>query len=234
MDLSKAMSFSSLTCSPPGSMSSAAEPSAPPWRRISPGSASPRSPSTISTRWRPTTSPTRCSGRPTSASLRWMPWPSSSTPSIPTSAVASSWSARAGPARRLSGYVFLCVDNIDLRREIAQACQAAPMSRGCSISGCVSPTPSITPPTGRTKSPWRTSSRPWPSPTRRPPRRPRFPPCNITLSVVPTVRMVVGLGVANFINFVKGGSPEKAHSGGRLRPHGGRLLTARRGGSPPA
>jgi hypothetical protein len=28
--------------------------------------------------------------------------------------------------------------------------------------------------------------------------------CNITLSVAPTIRMICSLGVANFINFVKG------------------------------
>ncbi len=33
--------------------------------------------------------------------------------------------------------------------------------------------------------------------------------CNITLSVVPTVREVVALGVSNFINFVKGGPLKK-------------------------
>lgn len=33
--------------------------------------------------------------------------------------------------------------------------------------------------------------------------------CNITLSVAPTVRMIVAAGVSNFINFVKGGSLRK-------------------------
>ena len=33
--------------------------------------------------------------------------------------------------------------------------------------------------------------------------------CNITLSVVPTVRMIVACGVSNFINFVKGNSIKK-------------------------
>jgi len=33
--------------------------------------------------------------------------------------------------------------------------------------------------------------------------------CNITLSVVPTVRMIVAMGVSNFINFVKGGDIRK-------------------------
>jgi len=28
--------------------------------------------------------------------------------------------------------------------------------------------------------------------------------CNVTLSVAPTIRMICSLGVANFINFVKG------------------------------
>ena len=33
--------------------------------------------------------------------------------------------------------------------------------------------------------------------------------CNVTLSVCPTVRAIVALGVANFINFVKGGPLKK-------------------------
>ena len=33
--------------------------------------------------------------------------------------------------------------------------------------------------------------------------------CNVTLSVAPTVRMVCALGVANFINFVKGSRLKK-------------------------
>jgi len=33
--------------------------------------------------------------------------------------------------------------------------------------------------------------------------------CNVTLSVVPTVRMIVACGVSNFINFVKGGDLRK-------------------------
>ena len=36
--------------------------------------------------------------------------------------------------QRLSGYVFLCVDNIDLRREIATANKDNPYIRQCSIS----------------------------------------------------------------------------------------------------
>ena len=28
--------------------------------------------------------------------------------------------------------------------------------------------------------------------------------CNVTLSVAPTIRMICALGIANFVNFVKG------------------------------
>ena len=33
--------------------------------------------------------------------------------------------------------------------------------------------------------------------------------CNVTLSVAPTVRVICSLGVANFVNFVKGESLKK-------------------------
>lgn len=111
--------------------------------------------------------------------------------------------------QRLSGYVFLCVDNIDLRREIATACKENTFVKGMfdfrmrltdaqhyaadwsdqkmvetfikSMAFSHDEAKEATPVSA----------------------------CNITLSVVPTVREVVALGVSNFINFVKGGPLKK-------------------------
>lgn len=110
--------------------------------------------------------------------------------------------------QRLSGYVFLAVDNIDLRREIATSCKENTFVKGMfdfrmrltdaqhyaadwgdkkmvesfidSMSFSHDEAKEATPVSA----------------------------CNITLSVVPTVRTIVAFGVANFINFVKG---EKIH-----------------------
>lgn len=106
--------------------------------------------------------------------------------------------------QRLSGYVFLCVDNIDLRREIATACMENTFVKGMfdfrmrltdaqhyaadwkdrkmvedfinSMGFSHEEAQEETPVSA----------------------------CNITLSVVPTVRAIVAFGVSNFINFVKG------------------------------
>lgn len=111
--------------------------------------------------------------------------------------------------QRLSGYVFLAVDNIDLRREIATACKDNTYVKGMfdfrmrltdaqhyaaawddkkmvesfidSMAFSHEEAKEATPVSA----------------------------CNITLSVVPTVRVIVAYGVANFINFVKGGPLRK-------------------------
>lgn len=107
--------------------------------------------------------------------------------------------------QKLSGYVFLCVDNIDLRRDIATACKGNSYIRAmfdfrmrltdaqhyaaawndkkmieaflASMAFSHEEAKEATPVSA----------------------------CNMTLSVVPTVRMIVALGVSNFINFVKDG-----------------------------
>ena len=105
--------------------------------------------------------------------------------------------------QKLSGYVFLCVDNIDLRREIATACDgnpfvkamfdfrmrltdaqhyAADWSNAKMVSDFIK-TMAFTHEEAQAETP--------------------VSACNMTLSVCPTVRAVVALGVSNFINFVK-------------------------------
>lgn len=104
----------------------------------------------------------------------------------------------------LSGYVFLCVDNIDLRREIASNCKdnkfvkamfdfrmrltdaqhyAADWKNKKMVEDFLN-SMAFTHEEAKEETP--------------------VSACNITLSVVPTVRAIVAYGVSNFINFAKG------------------------------
>lgn len=104
----------------------------------------------------------------------------------------------------LDGYVFLCVDNIDLRREIATAnkynpaikamfdfrirltdaqAYAADWTNGKMIESFLK-SMNFTQEEGLAEAPKSA--------------------CNMMLSVCPTIRMIVAHGVANFVNFVKG------------------------------
>jgi len=112
-------------------------------------------------------------------------------------------------AQKLSGYVFLCVDNIDLRRRIAEDNKdsqyikaifdfrtrltdaqhyAADWSNIKMIEDFIR-SMSFTHEEASAETP--------------------VSACNVTLSVAPTIRMVCSLGVANFINFVKGNQLKK-------------------------
>lgn len=107
--------------------------------------------------------------------------------------------------QKLSGYVFLCVDNIDLRREIAESCKdnqyikamfdfrmrltdaqhyAADWSDKRMVDNFLK-TMAFSHEDAQKETP--------------------VSACNITLSVVPTVRVICAYGVSNFINFVKAG-----------------------------
>lgn len=111
--------------------------------------------------------------------------------------------------QKLSGYVFLCVDNIDLRREIASKCKgntfvkamfdfrmrltdaqhyAADWSNRKMVEDFLN-SMAFSHDEAKAETP--------------------VSACNITLSVVPTVRAIVAYGVSNFINFAKGGSIRK-------------------------
>lgn len=111
--------------------------------------------------------------------------------------------------QRLAGYVFLCVDDIDLRRKIATSCTenkyikgmfdfrmrltdaqhyAADWNDGKMVQDFIN-SMAFTHEEAKKETP--------------------VSACNITLSVVPTVRMIVACGVSNFINFVKGGALKK-------------------------
>ena len=107
--------------------------------------------------------------------------------------------------QRLAGYVFLCADNIDLRREIATKFKgseyikamfdfrmrltdaqhyAADWKNQQMVDTFIN-SMAFTHEEAKEETP--------------------VSACNVTLSVVPTVRMIVGCGVSNFINFVKDG-----------------------------
>jgi len=109
-------------------------------------------------------------------------------------------------AQKLSGYVFLCVDNIELRREIATTNRdnpyikamfdfrtrltdaqhyAADWSDMKMVDDFIN-SMNFSHEEAVTETP--------------------VSACNVTLSVAPTIRMISSLGVANFINFAKGAS----------------------------
>ena len=114
--------------------------------------------------------------------------------------------------QKLSGYVFLCVDNIDLRREIATANKSNTFIKGMFDFR-----------TGLTDAQhyaadWRDmkmvqgflNSMAFSHEEAK--EATPVSACNVTLSVCPTVRAIVAFGVANFINFVKGGPLKKIMS----------------------
>lgn len=111
--------------------------------------------------------------------------------------------------QRLSGYVFLAVDNIDLRREIATAYKGNMFVKGMfdfrmgltdaqhyaaawndqkMVEGFIN-SMAFSHEEAQANTP--------------------VSACNMTLSVCSTVKMVVSCGVANFINFVKDGQIKK-------------------------
>jgi len=107
-------------------------------------------------------------------------------------------------AQKLSGYVFLCVDNIELRREIATENKNNPYIKAMfdfrtrltdaqHYAANWSDTKMVddfvrsmnfTHEEAATETP--------------------VSACNTTLSVAPTIRIISALGVANFVNFTKG------------------------------
>lgn len=106
--------------------------------------------------------------------------------------------------QRLSGYVFLCVDSIDLRRQIVERYQYNPyivamfdfrmrLTDAQHFAADWSDRKAVT---SLLNSMQFTSAE----------AKEQTPvsACNLTLSVIPTVWMVVSCGVANFMNFVKG------------------------------
>ena len=111
--------------------------------------------------------------------------------------------------QRLSGYVFLCVDNIEKRREIAMANKDNPhikamfdfrtrltdaqhyAAKWSDVKMAADFINSMNFSHEEAKQETPVSA------------------CNVALSVAPTVRLISTYGVTNFINFVKGGDLKK-------------------------
>lgn len=111
--------------------------------------------------------------------------------------------------QRLSGYIFLCVDNIDLRRTITEACKDNPYVKGMfdfrmrltdaqhyaadwsdkKMVEAFLNSMAFSHDEAKQETP--------------------VSACNITLSVCTTVRTIVAAGVSNFVNFVKGNGLKK-------------------------
>jgi len=106
--------------------------------------------------------------------------------------------------QRLSGYVFLCVDTIELRREIAVANKNNPYIKAmfdfrtrledaqhyAAEWGSISMVDDFINSMNFTHEEAVAET--------------PVSACNVVLSVAPTIRMICALGVANFINFTKG------------------------------
>lgn len=111
--------------------------------------------------------------------------------------------------QRLSGYVFLCVDNIDLRREIAKSCVGNPF-----VKGMFDFRMRLTD-AQHYAAAWNDQKmvedflKSMAFSHEEAKKETPVSACNITLSVAPTVRNIVALGVSNFINFAKGGPIRK-------------------------
>lgn len=106
--------------------------------------------------------------------------------------------------QHLSGYVFLCVDDIDLRRNIAETNKDNPF-----ILGMFDFRMRLTD-AQHFAADWKDQKMienflaSMEFSHEEAARETPVSACNLTLSVCSTVRMIVSLGVSNFINFVKG------------------------------
>jgi len=111
--------------------------------------------------------------------------------------------------QKLSGYVFLCIDNIDLRRDIVLSQKNNPYIKAMfdfrtSLTSAQhyaadwSNTDMIRDLIQSMKFSHRDAVAETP-----------VSACNVTLSVAPTVRVICSLGVTNFLNFIKGSGLKK-------------------------
>jgi len=111
--------------------------------------------------------------------------------------------------QRLSGFVFLCVDNIELRKEIAVSNKNNPY-----IKAMLDFRTRLTD-SQHYAADWQNLKmvddfiRSMNFTHEEAMEETPVSACNVTLSVAPTVRMICALGVSNFINFVKGDGIKK-------------------------
>ena len=111
--------------------------------------------------------------------------------------------------QKLSGYVFLCVDNIDLRREIATACKDNPYVKAMFDFRMRLTDAQHYAADWKNKKMVETFLNSMAFSHDEAKEETPVSACNVVLSVVPTVRAIVARGVFNFINFVKGNGIHK-------------------------
>ena len=108
------------------------------------------------------------------------------------------------PNTRLAGYVFLCVDSIKLRKQIAQTCAANPMVKAMfdfrigletAQHYATDKTPNLVDRFLKTMNFTDAEAK----------ESVPISACNEVLSVCPTIRTIVAAGVSNFVNLMKGG-----------------------------
>ena len=111
--------------------------------------------------------------------------------------------------QKLSGYVFLAIDNIELRRKIAEDNKNNPY-----IKAVLDFRTRLTD-AQHYAADWSDMKmiddfiRSMDFSHEEASQETPVSACNVTLSVAPTVRMICSLGVANFVNFVKGNGLKK-------------------------
>jgi hypothetical protein len=116
---------------------------------------------------------------------------------------------RGYKAQKLSGYVFLCVDNIELRKKIAESNKDNPY-----IKAMFDFRTRLTD-AQHYAADWSDMKqvddflRSMNFTHEEAAEETPVSACNVTLSVAPTIRMICSLGVANFVNFVKGAGLKK-------------------------
>ena len=111
--------------------------------------------------------------------------------------------------QKLSGYVFLCVDNIDLRRDIAVAHKGNPYVKAMfDFRTGLTDAQHYAADWGSMKMVDDFITSMYFSHEEAVAETP-VSACNVTLSVAPTIRVICSYGVANFVNFVKGDGIKK-------------------------
>ena len=103
----------------------------------------------------------------------------------------------------LNGYVFICVDNIDIRKAICRCCMCNPMVKAVFDFRMRLSDAQHYAAAGNPKD-IQTLLRTMNFTQEEAEAATPVSACGSTLSVIPTIKVITSLGVANFINFVKG------------------------------
>lgn len=103
----------------------------------------------------------------------------------------------------LKGYVFICVDNIDIRKAICQQCMCNPLVKAVFDFRMRLSDAQHYAAAGNPKD-IQTLLRTMNFTQEEADAATPVSACGSTLSVIPTIKVITSLGVANFINFIKG------------------------------